>query len=200
MGIDNETPSEDVAFEARVAAYLLSPEGGVAGLVFDDGRQVFVPPGLGDRLAALVQPGQQARVGPRREEERGPGSVRTITAVASGATLGEKAPGEGRPAPRAADGSGSTLQAMQAGGSIRLRLHGPRGETNGLLLDTGTQVFFPPHVAIEAGDALRPGRTVKVDGYGRTSAYGTVIQATTLTGPDGRAVVVYGSPTPRPRR
>lgn len=200
-----DAAANDAPFEGRVAAYVLSPDGRVAGLVLENGRQVSVPPHLGEQLVLLVQPGQQVRVGARRDDARGPGSLRTITAVASGLTLSSEPAAHVEPSPLGAPGergaaSGAALEAMQAAGAIRLQLHGPRGETNGLLLDTGTQIFFPPHVANEAGDWLRRGDSIRVEGYGRTSRYGSVVQATRIEGPDGRTVTIYGPPESRQKR
>ena len=190
----------DAAFEGRVAAYLLSPDAGVAGLIFDDGRQVSVAPHLGGQLAALVRPGQQVRVGPRRDDAFGPGGARRITSIATGATLAEGPPDDPGPSPVAAGDATTALQPTQATGTVRLLLRGPRGETNGMLLDTGTQVFFPPHVANEAADWLRPGNSVQVEGYGRSSGVGTVLQATRIAGPQGQTAIVFGSAAGRQER
>lgn len=178
-------------FEGRVAAYLLSPEAGVAGLLFTDGRELRVPPPVGRRLAALVRPGQAVQVGPA--QGRAPHGWPSVTVVETGQRLaadepagsddGPPAPPTERPAP---------LAPMHVSGIIERLLHGPRGETNGLLLTSGVQVAFPPRVALEAGSKWLPGKTVDVEGFGRSSEFGTAVQATSIGSPDEPPVKVYG--------
>jgi hypothetical protein len=57
------------------------------------------------------------------------------------------------PAAPAAQGKGSRL------------LVNPFGEVDGLLLDTGTLVTFPPHMGEQLAAAVKPGDTVEVKGY-----------------------------------
>jgi hypothetical protein len=40
----------------------------------------------------------------------------------------------------------------------------PRGEADGLILDDGTEVYFPPHLSSELVFAVRPGDTVTIHG------------------------------------
>jgi len=178
--------------EARVSAYLLSPEAEVAGLLLDDGGQVRMPPHLSDQLAALVRPGDS--VGIVGEREPG-GAIRaeSITARASGRTLVDAPPADGVPPlpPHLREARAAPLQAMQTEGAIRRVITGPRGEVTGLLFDNGTQVQLPPFAAGTVVSLLATGARLHVDGYGRTSAYGTVLQATSLGRPGQAPVQLY---------
>ena len=200
-----QAAADALPFEGRVAAYVLSPDAGVAGLLLDNGRQVRVPPHLGARLASLVQPGQWVRIGPEdtTAKDLGPARMRSITAVDAGRTLVDTAPaplaGEPlSPAPIGDVGDGATLHALKVSGTIRQTLKGARGEANGVLLTSGVQVAFPPHVGLEAGAWLVAGQTIEVEGFGRTSSYGTVVQATRIAAPGVAELKVYGPAPVRP--
>lgn len=49
-------------------------------------------------------------------------------------------------------------------GTVDLFLLNPEGEADGFVLTDGTQIHFPPHLAAEILDGLRPGSDVKVRG------------------------------------
>lgn len=178
--------------DARVSAYLLSPEAEVAGLLLDDGTQARLPPHLGDQLAALVRPGDS--VGVVGEREPG-GALRamSITARSSGRTLVDAPPAKHMPPlpPHLREARAAPLQAMQTEGAVRHVITGPRGEVTGLLFDNGTQVQLPPFAAGTVVSLLATGARLHVDGYGRTSAYGTVLQATSLGRPGQAPVPLY---------
>jgi hypothetical protein len=189
-------PDDGAPFVARVTAYLLSPEAGVAGLLFADGRELHVPPSLGRRLVDLVKPGQYVQVGARTHSAEGPPKLPTITAQDTGQSIdGSAQVNDGPPPPR--DNQGTALIAMTVAGTVAQSLHGPRGEKNGVRLTSGVQVSFPPRVALEGGPRLAPGRQIKVEGFGRSSEFGTAVQATSITSPGEPALQVYDRNRPR---
>jgi len=55
--------------------------------------------------------------------------------------------------------------APAAQGKVSRLLVNPFGEVDGLLLDTGTLVTFPPHMGEQLAAAVKPGDTVEVKGY-----------------------------------
>lgn len=60
-------------------------------------------------------------------------------------------------APMAADST--------ATGTVVQFLLNPNGDADGLLLNDGTQVAFPPHVGDAVGQSVKPGDTVQVSGW-----------------------------------
>ena len=55
--------------------------------------------------------------------------------------------------------------APAAQGKVSRLLVNPFGEVDGLLLDTGTLVTFPPHMGEQLAATVKPGDTVEVKGY-----------------------------------
>jgi hypothetical protein len=180
------------SIEARVSGYLLSAEAEVAGLLLEDGSQVRMPPHLSDQLTALTRPGDSVTIVGEREPG---GSIRaaSITSRSSGRTLVDAPPVDDTPPlpPHLRAARAAPLQAMQAEGAIRRVITGPRGEISGLLLDNGMQVQLPPFAAGTIVSLLAAGARLHVEGYGRTSSYGTVLQATSLGRPGQASVPLY---------
>jgi hypothetical protein len=69
---------------------------------------------------------------------------------------------------------------MGVSGTVTRVLTGPRGEANGVLLDDGTVVRFPPHVGEAFADLVRPGARLAAQGYGSSGPAGTAIEAVAL--------------------
>jgi hypothetical protein len=80
-----------------------------------------------------------------------------------------------------------------AQGLVTRYLMNPRGDVDGLLLDDGTQVKFPPHMSAELTATVKPGQTVTVQGFreNRISVKAFVIST-------GNASVVEHEPTSPP--
>jgi hypothetical protein len=66
---------------------------------------------------------------------------------------------------------------MQAQGTVRRILHGPKGEVRGVLLEDGVCVRFPPHEAQRLAPLLSEGKKLAARGKGLESSLGTVIEA-----------------------
>jgi len=67
----------------------------------------------------------------------------------------------------------------------------PRGDVDGLILEDGTEVHFPPHLGLEVAAAMRPGETVTIHGLKAKEL--PLIQAISLTGDvSGRTVMDHG--------
>ncbi|MES0874278.1 hypothetical protein [Sinimarinibacterium thermocellulolyticum] len=71
-------------------------------------------------------------------------------------------------------------------GTVKQYLLNPHGEVDGLLLDDGSQVKFPPHLGEELAATARPGDTVSVQGW--REGHGE-IKAYAITGGSGVTVV-----------
>lgn len=66
---------------------------------------------------------------------------------------------------------------MEAEGTVRRSLHGPKGDARGALLEDGRIIRVPPHEAKECGPLLRPGARLAARGPGLTADGATVIDA-----------------------
>ena len=85
--------------------------------------------------------------------------------------MGEPMRGPGGP------GGPDGRPSLTANGAVKMALHGPRGEVNGVLLQDGTIVRMPPPEAQRLGDTLKPGATIFVQGFGSAGPLGKVIAA-----------------------
>jgi len=112
-----------------------------------------------------------------------------------GSTLGASAQ---IPAPPPAPGAVSSATYYQntapiVQGVVTRYLMNPRGEVDGLLLNDGTQVKFPPHLSAELTAAVKPGQIVSVQGF-RENQVG--VKAFVIS--TGKASVVEHEPTSLP--
>ncbi|SIQ58372.1 hypothetical protein [Pseudacidovorax sp. RU35E] len=189
-----------------LARWLINPNGEADGLLLQDGTQVSFPPHLSAELTALAQPGERIDVSGWRAT--GGGVLQAQQVSVRGRTVADQppAPGAVPPAPRAM----GALAAMDAGGRIVRVLSTGRGDVNGVLLEDGTIVRFPPHVGRMIGGLLQPGAPLYAQGWGTRSPLGTALEATRLgASPKALQDVLSGSadmpaarpgPVPGPQR
>lgn len=189
-------PAQLPAFRGKVAQYDVTPRGDVDGLIFEDGTEVHFPPHLGSQVVAVAKPGDlvtvrglKARVLPLVEASLIENDASRQSAV--------DIPGAGPP-PRGPkppqDG-----QILEARGTIKMQLHGPRGELNGVLLDDRTMVHLPPPEADRLSATLAPGNPLFVRGDGVANVLGRSIAAQAI-GPSATQLTQVQAPPPRGRR
>ena len=194
-------PAQLPVFHGKVAQYDLTPRGDVDGLILDDGTEVHMPPHLGTQVVAAVKPGDTVTIHGLKARELNLVQAMSLANDAGGATVvavggpagpphhgrGLDGPDHGpRPEPggpmggpgmgpegRGAPDGGS----MQAHGAIKMQLHGPRGDLNGVLLADGTMVHLPPPAAARLAAQLAPGQTLFVRGDGTSTVLGKSIDA-----------------------
>ena len=153
-----------IQVEGRVQTLTTAPMGEVDGAVLDDGTVVHWPPHMADRFAAIAGTRERIRVTGRTET--GPAGdthleVQTVTNLRTSASAENDngppppPPGLGRrpaPPPRGSIVRRSVLengnaQAKTAQGRIRSMTTAPMGEVDGAVLDDGTVIHWPPHLA-----------------------------------------------------
>ena len=74
-------------------------------------------------------------------------------------------PPPGGPVPPPPLGATAPEAGTVASGRVQQWLINPSGEADGLLLNDGTQVAFPPHLSAAVMQMLKPGDTVHVSGW-----------------------------------
>ena len=159
-------PAQLPEFKGKVLQYTLSPRGEVDGLILADGTEVQVPPHLSSALVFSIKPGDEVSIHGLRARAVPMISAVTVTNIASGAVVGGSAPG-GRHM-----GEGPRMEVT---GKVKLVLHTPRGEVNGVLLDDGTSLRLPPRSADKLKDLLKPGQTIVARGFGVSSPLGKAV-------------------------
>lgn len=164
-------PAALPAQSGRVLLYSLTPRGDVDGVILADGTEVFLPPHLGALLVQTVQPGDPVTVHGLRAHAVPMMLAASITNTATGRTVQE-----GMTSSAAPELPHGRPREMTVDGIVRMKLHGPRGDLNGVLLGDGTIVRMPPPVAARSGDRLEPGTPVSVRGAGIAGPLGRVVE------------------------
>jgi hypothetical protein len=188
----------ETTVNGRVARWLLNPNGEVDGLLLADGTQVAFPPHLSAALTEAVKAKDAVEITGRRGESGTLVRASMIRNTTSGRSVADEpgaGPGPRRPAPPAA----GALTAMNASGRIGTLLHTGRGDINGVLLQDGTIVRFPPHVGADLADTLKPGAAFYARGYGTRTAQGNALEATALGTDAETAREVFAGPRPAAR-
>jgi len=170
--------------------WLINPNGEVDGLLLDDGTQVSFPPHLSAQLTQAVKPKDSLRI----TGWRGPGDAGAFRAMSIASSTSGRSVADQPPEPGAAPPRPGTLTAMSASGRITRVLTGAMGEANGVLLDGGSIVRFPPHVGTAMAASLRAGATLYARGYGTRNSYGSALEATSIGPTMETAHEVFGPP------
>jgi len=103
------------------------------------------------------------------------------------------------------DGNRSESATTTVRGRVEKVLKNEPGDVDGLLLDDGTEIHFPPHIGTEVARSIRPGSRVEVEGMSEVRPEGeTVFEASSLTS-EGKTITVsrprpHRGPNPGPRR
>jgi hypothetical protein len=177
-------PAQLPEIKGKVAQYTLTPRGDVDGLILNDGTEVHFPPNASTELVFAVHPGDVVTIHGLKAKAVAMVAAASITNDGTGTTVTAQF---GRGMHRDSE------QSMQASGTVKLVLHGPRGDANGALLNDGTEVRMPPHEADKLGDALAAGKPLFVKGNGISSPLGKVILARQV-GPDESHLTEVAAP------
>ncbi len=166
-----------------VQRFTLAPKGELDGFVLTDGTAVHMPPHLSAQLAAAIRQGDPVLIHGYRLS-----TVPLIVAVEATDTAtnqtvidqGPPPPGfapppppPGMPAPGA--------QPATINGRVQTLLYGPAGDLNGAVLEDGTIIRLAPPAAFQGASLLAPGRTVSVQGWALSTAYGRVIEVQAIS-------------------
>lgn len=159
-----------------VKAFTMTPVGDLEGMVLTDGTEVHVPPHLSAQLAAVVKPGESVRVRGQRTATPNFIVANALTGERGQSVVDQGPPPPGLLPPPVPPGQS---QRTSVEGRVAQLLHGPAGDVNGALLEDGTILKVPPHVARRTM-ALRPGQSVSAQGWAVTTSYGRVVEAQTV--------------------
>jgi len=202
-------PAQMPTTKGTVSQYELTPRGDVDGLILTDGTEVHIPPYLGQQLVQGVKPGDSVTIHGLRARAIPLVQAMSVTNDKSGTVIadtngfGGPRPGAGRPGaarpmgpppppPGSDDGQSTQIQD-----TVKMTLHGPRGEVNGVLLTNGTIVRMPPPAAAQMASLLVPGKAITVSGNEMSSDLGHVLAARAI-GPAGGTLEPIGMAPPPP--
>jgi len=202
--------------QGTVRSLTTAPMGEIDGAVLDDGTVIHWPPHLADRCSAIVTRGDRIQAVGRMET--GPAGdthleVQTVTNLRTNDSREYDAlpPGPGPrrrplpPPPGPRRGNAPTVTASQtAQGKVQRMTSAPMGEIDGAVLDDGTVIHWPPHLADRFSAIITRGDRVKVSGWMQTGPAGDthfeVLTATNLRTNASASNDVSGPPAPSPGR
>jgi hypothetical protein len=200
-----------------VDLFTLSPRGDIDGLALADGTEVTMAPHLSTELAFSVKPGDRVVVYGLHAAALPLIKASAITDEADGRTVvdnGPPAPPPGPPPPRPgppprpapppppeqAAGPQPPLPGLsEVSGRVRMLLHGPRAEVNGVLLVDNTILRLPPPEADRLAALLQPGQTVVAEGVLLSNNLGKVLDARQLGSSREQLSSLPAPPGPGPR-
>jgi chitodextrinase len=200
------------------------------GVIFVKGTAGHVPPDQASQLNSLAPIGARVQVsgwihtGPLGDTHV---DATTITNSNNRATMGFQTPppppGPGAPlsgppdpnaagapppppapspvVPQPAPVSSNPGADTTVTGVVRSFNYGAAGEVNGVILDQGTVVYFPPEQAGQVAQLVRVGSRIRVHGWVRQGPAGNaLIGAETMTNrTTGNSISVADQPPPPPR-
>jgi hypothetical protein len=159
-----------------VTRFTLSPRGELDGLILGDGTEVHVPPHLSAQLAAAVRPSDTVTISGSRSPTAALLIATSVTNTASNQTVVDRGPPPPGSAPAPpAPGMPAPVAQSALEGRVQTLLHGPASDVNGALLDDGTVLRMPPHIAGQFASRLVPGQSIAVQGWMLNTAFGRVV-------------------------
>ncbi|WP_422931998.1 hypothetical protein [Singulisphaera sp. PoT] len=166
--------------QGRVESLTTAPMGEVDGATLEDGTLVHWPPHLADRFASVVTKGDRISVAGRMEtgpegdthlEAQAVRNLRTNARAENDLGPPPRPPGPGRRAgefgPMARRGPSKVVE-----GRIQDYTTAPRGEVDGVTLEGGMLVHWPPHLADRFTNAIGRGDRIRADGWMETGPAG----------------------------
>ena len=187
-------PAQMPETKGVVAQYDLTPRGDVDGLILTDGTEVHIAPYLGARLLDIVKPGDSVTIHGLRARVIPLVRAMSVTDDKTGETIADTSLlGGPPPPPRPAPAFGRSVEIHD---TVKMQLHGPRGELNGVLLADGTIVHMPPPEAMRLASLLVAGTAIAVAGDEISVDQGHAIAATAI-GPANGTLEPIMMPPPR---
>jgi hypothetical protein len=186
-------PAQLPVTKGKIAGYSLTPRGDVDGVFLDNGTEVHFPPHLGTQIVFTARPGDAVTIHGLQARSLPLVQGVSLTNDATNQTVTDTGP-PGGPGPRG-PGRGEPLEAQ---GRIKMQLHGPRGDLNGVLLEDGTMIHLPPPEAQRLAAQLAPGQTIFASGEGVDGPLGKSIAARAIGPTQAQAVQIAAPPPPPP--
>jgi hypothetical protein len=197
-------PQQFSTLHGEVQQFTLTGRGDIDGFILKDGTEVKTPPQLSTQLAFIVKPGSQITIHGLRAAAVPLVRAVSVTEDATHRTLADDderalldAPTPPRKDPIGVPPTPGQGALGEQSGRVRMALHGPQGEVNGVLLKSGAIWRFPPDQADQLGSLLQPRQSLVAEGTVLTNSLGTVVEVTEIGNSRDRLVAV-GRPMPPP--
>jgi hypothetical protein len=189
-------PAQLPSFSGKVQQFTLTPRGDIDGLILTDGTEVKTPPHLSTAIAYAIRPGDAVTIHGLRAAAIPLLQATSINDHTTNRNVIDQGPGPG-PEGNAPGADVAGMREVQ--GSIRMSLHGARGEINGALLTDGTVLRLPPDAAMSMTALLQPGRNVVAQGDEVLSPIGKVLDVRAIGPSRANLTPIDDAPPPGPR-
>jgi hypothetical protein len=172
-----------------IERFIVNGQGDIDGLVLNIGasttKLVHFPTHMGEDVRTALKQGDPVAV-------RGvkPRDADIIAAVSLECSDGIEIIDRGPPKHAAPASRPFRPSPMSASGTVRLTLFTPKGKVRGALLDDGTILRMALAQAEQIAERLRPRVHIEVDGAGRETEYGRVIEVHHVATPASQYTVV----------
>ncbi|HZC35718.1 MAG TPA: hypothetical protein VE242_08895 [Chthoniobacterales bacterium] len=179
--------------KGTVAQYLLNPRGEVDGLLLDDRTVVKFPPHLARELVQVIKPKEYVRANGHLEAEKLL-KAHVIVNPAAGRAIREI-----KPTPPERAGALGPLRPLSVTGIVRVVRRNPHGEIDGVVLEDGTLLHFPPHAGRQFAALLSEGQLLAAVGFGTANDFGQTI-AVAMLGRSPEALELVEPPPAKPKK
>ena len=169
-------PNQLPSYRGQVQFFTLTPPGDIDGLILTDGTEIKTPPHLSTALALTIRPGDAITVHGLKAAQLPLVQALSITNDATGRSVIDFGPDHaGPPSPVS-----QTAERQAVSGRIRMMLHGPLGDINGVLLEDGTVLRVPPPEVSRFNALFAPGQAIAARGIERVNVAGKVVEVTAI--------------------
>lgn len=178
----------ETTVKGKVLQLIRNDRDDVDGLLLDNDVKVHFPPHIGREVVKLVKKGDNVRILGREEKRPKGETVFVATQIESQGTTIKVAP----PRP-------PQERPMTAKGTVRELITNRAGDVDGLRLEDGTEVKFPPHQGKELKTLVSKGDVVRIEGHRHETPKGDVhLHADVITSVDTGKSIKRDEPRPRP--
>ena len=195
-------PQQFPAIRGEIQQLTLTARGDIDGVILKDGTEVKTSPDLSTQIAFAIKPGDRVTIHGLRAAALPLVRAVSITDEVTHRTVADSEvstpmnPPPPRPAPPPRAAPPQALRgATETAGRVRMALHGPQGEVNGVLLESGAILRFPPDQAAQVASLIQPRQPLVAEGITVTNSLGTVVEVQQL-GPSRDRLVAVGPPMP----
>jgi hypothetical protein len=193
-------PQQFPAIHGEIERLSLTARGDIDGVILKDGTEVKTSPELSTQIAFVIKPGDRVTVHGLRAAALPLVRAVSITDEVTHRTVTDSdgsMPMNPPPPPRPPPPPPALGASSETSGRVRMALHGPQGEVNGVLLETGAILRFPPDYGAQLASAIQPRLSVVAEGITVTNSLGTVMDVQQF-GPSRDRMVAVGPSVPPP--
>jgi hypothetical protein len=165
-------PNQLPSYRGKVQLFTLTPPGDIDGLILTDGTEIKTPPHLSTALALTIRPGDAITVHGLKAAQLPLIQALSITNDATGKAVIDFGPDHAGPSSPVSQ----TAERQAVSGRVRMPLHGPMGDINGVLLEDGTVLRLPPLEGTRFNALFAPGQMIAARGIERVNVAGKVVE------------------------